>query len=72
MPGRSLAATSYPASLLKEVVMLLGLFFAVVGCTLFGFFVGLFAFKVKSRWCPQCGSTTSAIVGRHQHVHVRH
>ncbi|MGW4461107.1 hypothetical protein [Micromonospora sp. NPDC004704] len=48
--------------------MLLNLFFAVVGCTLLGFFAGLFAFKVKSRWCPQCGSTTTAIVGRHHHA----
>lgn len=29
-----------------------------VGCALFGFLAGLFAFKVKSRWCPVCGAMT--------------
>jgi hypothetical protein len=30
---------------------------ALVGAML-GFLAGLFAFKVKSRWCPQCGALT--------------
>ena len=30
----------------------------------------MFAFKVKSRWCPPCGSMTNAIVGRHHHAPV--
>jgi hypothetical protein len=25
---------------------------------LLGFLAGLFAFKVKSRWCPRCGAFT--------------
>jgi hypothetical protein len=25
---------------------------------LLGFLAGLLLFKVKSRWCPRCGSTT--------------
>lgn len=33
---------------------------------LFGFIAGLFAFRVKSRWCPQCGRMTSdPAVGRY-------
>ena len=46
--------------------MLLRLFFTVVGCTLFGFLAGLFALKVKSRWCPRCGTTTSELIGHHR------
>ncbi|MFY1633024.1 hypothetical protein ACN27F_06985 [Solwaraspora sp. WMMB335] len=26
-----------------------------------GFLLGLFAFRVKSQWCPRCGTTTEAI-----------
>ncbi|MDT0529180.1 hypothetical protein RM555_09270 [Micromonospora sp. DSM 115977] len=37
-----------------EVVMM------VVGAVLLGFLAGLFAFKVKSRWCPRCGESTDA------------
>lgn len=29
-----------------------------------GFAVGLFAFKVKSRWCPACGHWTCATIQR--------
>ena len=29
---------------------------------LMGFLAGLISFKVKSRWCPQCGATTTAAV----------
>jgi len=35
-------------------VLLLGV---LVGTGL-GFAAGLFSFKVKSRWCPQCGAMT--------------
>ncbi|WP_328339972.1 hypothetical protein [Micromonospora sp. NBC_00421] len=35
-----------------------------------GFLVGLLAFRVKSRWCPRCGeSTTTAVhppIGRNR------
>ncbi len=30
----------------------------VVSGVLLGFLAGLFAFKVKSRWCPRCGEST--------------
>jgi len=46
--------------------MLLGLFFTVVGCVLLGFLAGLFAFRVKSRWCPRCGTVTSELIGNHR------
>ncbi|MGW1062710.1 hypothetical protein [Micromonospora rubida] len=26
-----------------------------------GFLLGLLAFRVKSRWCPRCGESTSAM-----------
>ncbi|WP_326554004.1 hypothetical protein [Micromonospora sp. NBC_01813] len=31
-----------------------------------GFLLGLFTFRVKSRWCPRCGETTEAI---HRSLH---
>jgi hypothetical protein len=31
-----------------------------------GFLAGLLAFKVKSRWCPQCGSPTYPVVPEHR------
>ena len=37
---------------------------------LVGFFAGLFAFKIKSRWCPRCGTTTIALTGYHA-AHAR-
>ena len=37
------------------------LFFAIVGCTLFGFFAGLLSFKVKTRWCVVCGTTLACV-----------
>ncbi|MFC6021869.1 hypothetical protein ACFP2T_37620 [Plantactinospora solaniradicis] len=40
---------------------MVGFFFAVVGCTLFGFCAGLFAFKVKTRWCTACGNTLGCL-----------
>ena len=51
-----------------EVVEVLDLFFSLVGCALLGFLAGLFAFRVKSRWCPACGATTNEIaahIARH-------
>ena len=38
-----------------------GLFFAVVGCVLFGYLAGLLSFKVKSRWCAVCGATLTCV-----------
>ncbi|WP_181445007.1 hypothetical protein [Micromonospora endophytica] len=37
---------------LVELVMM------VLSGVLLGFVAGLFAFKVKSRWCPRCGTYT--------------
>lgn len=42
-------------------------FLAVVAALVVGFLAGLLTFKVKARWCPECGATTTAIarpVGR--------
>ncbi|MFD1081800.1 hypothetical protein [Micromonospora andamanensis] len=30
----------------------------VLSGVLLGFLAGLFAFRVKSRWCPRCGAST--------------
>ncbi|MEU3454936.1 hypothetical protein ABZ671_15250 [Micromonospora sp. NPDC006766] len=38
-----------------EVVM------TVLGGVLLGFLAGLYAFRVKSRWCPRCGESTEAM-----------
>lgn len=40
------------------------MFCTVFGALLFGFLAGVFAFKVKSRWCPECGVTTLAVEER--------
>jgi hypothetical protein len=32
---------------------------AVVAALMLGFLAGLFAFRVKSRWCPECGAMTN-------------
>ncbi len=32
---------------------------AVFAAVLLGFLAGLWAFKVKSRWCPECGAMTT-------------
>jgi len=37
---------------------------ALTSGILLGFFVGLFSFKIKSRWCPDCGRTTVPAAGR--------
>ncbi|WP_204037890.1 hypothetical protein [Micromonospora qiuiae] len=34
---------------------------ALAGGLVPGFLLGLFAFKVKSRWCPRCGESTHAM-----------
>ena len=33
---------------------------AATSALLVGFLTGLISFKVKSRWCPQCGAMTTA------------
>jgi hypothetical protein len=42
--------------------MLIG---AVISALLAGYLAGLLSFKVKDRWCPQCGATTSDLARRH-------
>jgi len=37
---------------------------AVTSALLVGFLAGLISFKVKSRWCPQCGAMTTADFAR--------
>lgn len=31
---------------------------ALISAVLLGFLAGLFSFKVKERWCPECGAST--------------
>lgn len=31
----------------------------ILAAILLGFLAGLLSFKVKSRWCPRCGTTTT-------------
>ncbi|MFY1577896.1 hypothetical protein ACN26Z_23630 [Verrucosispora sp. WMMD703] len=33
----------------------------LLGAVLLGFLAGLFAFRVKARWCPRCGASTHAL-----------
>ena len=33
---------------------------AATSALLVGFLAGLITFKIKSRWCPQCGAMTNA------------
>ena len=33
----------------------------VIAALVLGFLAGLFAFKVKTRWCPGCGETLTCI-----------
>lgn len=41
--------------------MFLAISLIVLGGLVPGFLVGLLAFKVKSRWCPRCGTSTETI-----------
>jgi hypothetical protein len=40
--------------------------FVFIGCGLLGFAGGLFLFKIRSRWCPQCGATTADLAAYRQ------
>ncbi|RNL87705.1 hypothetical protein EFE23_26710 [Micromonospora solifontis] len=40
-----------------EVIAVL---FGVLAALVVGYVAGLVSFKIKDRWCPQCGSTTIA------------
>jgi hypothetical protein len=39
---------------------------AAVATWVLGFLAGLLAFRVKSRWCPECGATTVRLAERQQ------
>jgi hypothetical protein len=41
---------------------------AVTAALVLGFLTGLLAFRVKSRWCPECGATTLALNTRREHT----
>ena len=38
---------------------------AVVAAMVMGYLAGLWSFKVKSRWCPRCGATTTDLAREH-------
>jgi hypothetical protein len=38
---------------------------AVLAALTLGYLAGLLSFKVKDRWCPHCGATTSDLVRQH-------
>lgn len=44
------------------IIVLIG---AVISALLLGFLAGLLSFKVKDRWCPHCGATTSDLARQH-------
>ncbi|MGC4773438.1 hypothetical protein ACLQ25_31275 [Micromonospora sp. DT44] len=35
------------------------LLFGVLTALMVGYIAGLVSFKIKERWCPQCGTTTA-------------
>jgi hypothetical protein len=37
---------------------------AATGAFVAGFLIGLFTFRIKSRWCPECGATTTSTESR--------
>ena len=47
----------------QEVITVL--FGAVLAALVLGYLSGLWSFKVKSRWCPRCGTTTSDLSREH-------
>jgi len=51
----------------KEVAAMTNLIYAAFGSLLLGFALGLFSFKIKSRWCPECGAWTHRQQPPHTH-----
>jgi hypothetical protein len=43
------------------------IFLAVVPALVLGFLAGLFAFRVKNRWCPMCGNETVKLANQVRH-----
>lgn len=48
--------------------MTTGMVMAVTTTFILGFLAGLLTFRVKCRWCPQCGATTVTLQARHDHT----
>jgi hypothetical protein len=46
------------------------IFLTVVPAILLGFLAGLFAFRVKTRWCPMCGNDTVKLADQARHGEV--
>ncbi|SCF15493.1 hypothetical protein GA0070618_3576 [Micromonospora echinospora] len=42
-------------------VPVLGISVIVFGGLVLGFLLGLFAFRIKARWCPRCGHSTEVL-----------
>jgi hypothetical protein len=38
---------------------------ATAAAFMLGFLIGLFTFRIKSRWCPECGATTTPADARY-------
>ena len=53
--GRSLSHPPHRSAVGVEDEMVAG---ALVGVGLLGYLAGLLSFRVKSRWCRECGATT--------------
>jgi hypothetical protein len=51
----------------EAITLLIG---AVLAALAVGYVGGLWSFKVKNRWCPHCGATTSELASQHA-GHVR-
>jgi hypothetical protein len=49
------------------IIVLIG---AVISALLVGYLAGLLSFKIKDRWCPHCGATTSELA-RQRAGHAR-
>ncbi len=47
------------------------LFGAVLTASLVGYLAGLWSFKVKARWCPRCGATTTSDLTPQHLRHIR-
>jgi ribosomal protein S27AE len=44
---------------------------AVLAALVLGFMAGLFAFRVKNRWCPVCGNDTVKLANQARRQAVR-
>jgi hypothetical protein len=49
--------------LLREAIIVL--ISAILAALTVGYLGGLWSFKVKDRWCPHCGATTSELASQH-------